>query len=185
MPPKVVSNLSCEKLDDVIEIVLDIGRVPEVRHAGGKIEKLQCDVVNDEDIKFTDTANEELDILIKAVKDYLDMSLEAYDTRDPHIINRVEKLEKVIDALLAEFKLRHLERLMAGVCDSEQGVLFTDILTVIGNIVKLCGNVTDSVNDLDIAREATDEVREIIEDEDIELKYELPDLEFTKIRDKE
>ena len=52
MPPKVVSNLSCEKLDDVIEIVLDIGRAPEVRHAGGKIEKLQCDVVNDEDIKF-------------------------------------------------------------------------------------------------------------------------------------
>ncbi len=52
MPPKVVSNLSCEKLDDVIEIVLDIGRVPEVRHAGGKIEKLQCELVNDEDIKF-------------------------------------------------------------------------------------------------------------------------------------
>ena len=52
MPPKVVSNLSCEKLDDVIEIVLDIGRVPEVRHAGGKIEKLQCDLVNDEDINF-------------------------------------------------------------------------------------------------------------------------------------
>ena len=52
MPPKVVSNLSCEKLDDVIEIVLDIGRVPEVRHAGGKIEKLQCDLVNDEDISF-------------------------------------------------------------------------------------------------------------------------------------
>lgn len=52
MPPKVVSNLSCEKLDDVIEIVLDMGRVPEVRHAGGKIEKLQCEPVNDEDIKF-------------------------------------------------------------------------------------------------------------------------------------
>ena len=52
MPQKVVSNLSCDKLDDVIEIVLDIGRVPEVRHAGGKIEKLQCDVVNDEDIQF-------------------------------------------------------------------------------------------------------------------------------------
>ena len=52
MPQKVVSNLSCEKLDDVIEIVLDIGRVPEVRHAGGKIEKLQCELVNDEDIKF-------------------------------------------------------------------------------------------------------------------------------------
>ena len=49
MPQKVVENLSCEQLDDVIEIVLDIGRVPEVRHAGGKIEKLACDFVNDED----------------------------------------------------------------------------------------------------------------------------------------
>ena len=52
MPQKVVENLSCEQLDDVIEIVLDIGRVPEVRHAGGKIEKLACDFVNDEDIAF-------------------------------------------------------------------------------------------------------------------------------------
>ncbi len=52
MPRKVVENLSCEKLDDVIEIVLDIGRVPEVRHSGGKIEKLNCEVVNDEDINF-------------------------------------------------------------------------------------------------------------------------------------
>ena len=52
MPQKVVENLSCEQLDDVIEIVLDIGRVPEVRHAGGKIEKLVCDFVNDEDIAF-------------------------------------------------------------------------------------------------------------------------------------
>ena len=29
MPRKVVENLSSDRLDDVIEIVLDIGRVPE------------------------------------------------------------------------------------------------------------------------------------------------------------
>lgn len=52
MPQKVVDNLSSEKLDDVIEIVLDIGRAPEVRHAGGKIEKLNCEFVNDNDISF-------------------------------------------------------------------------------------------------------------------------------------
>ncbi len=52
MPQKVVDNLSGEKLDDVIEIVLDIGRAPEVRHAGGKIEKLNCEFVNDNDISF-------------------------------------------------------------------------------------------------------------------------------------
>ena len=39
MPPKVISFITHESLSDVIEIVLDIGRVPEVRHSGGKIEK--------------------------------------------------------------------------------------------------------------------------------------------------
>ena len=52
MPPKIISNLSSEGLNDVIEIVLDIGRMPEVRHAGGKIEKLQCEIVNEEDIQY-------------------------------------------------------------------------------------------------------------------------------------
>ncbi len=52
MPPKVVSHLTQERLNDVIELVLDIGRIPEVRHAGGKIEKLETDVVNDDDIKY-------------------------------------------------------------------------------------------------------------------------------------
>ena len=52
MPQKVVSNLNIERLEDVIEIVLDIGRSPEIRHAGGKIEKLGTEGVTDEDISF-------------------------------------------------------------------------------------------------------------------------------------
>ena len=41
-----------DSLGDVIEIVLDIGRVPEIRHASGSIEKLGNEFVNDEDIDF-------------------------------------------------------------------------------------------------------------------------------------
>ncbi|MBR1776882.1 AAA family ATPase, partial [bacterium] len=52
MPQKVVGNLAPDALDDVIEIVLDIGRPPEVRYAGGKIDKLGAEGVNDEDIAF-------------------------------------------------------------------------------------------------------------------------------------
>ena len=39
MPPKIISYLTHDNLADVIEIVLDIGRPPEIRHSGGKIEK--------------------------------------------------------------------------------------------------------------------------------------------------
>ena len=52
MPQKVVSNIACNDMNEVIEIVLDIGRVPEIRYAGGKIQKLSCEVVNDDDINF-------------------------------------------------------------------------------------------------------------------------------------
>ncbi len=52
MPPKVISFITHESLNDVIEIVLDIGRLPEVRHSGGKIEALGSEIVNDDDINF-------------------------------------------------------------------------------------------------------------------------------------
>ena len=52
MPQKVVSHLTQNSLNDVIEIVLDIGRTPEVRHSGGRIEKLGDDIVEDNDINF-------------------------------------------------------------------------------------------------------------------------------------
>ena len=52
MPRKVVNFVSYESLNDVIEIVLDLGRPPEVRHSGGKIEKLGCENVTEDDIEF-------------------------------------------------------------------------------------------------------------------------------------
>ena len=52
MPQKVVSNLTTEGLEDVIEIVLDIGRPPEIRHAGGRIDKLGSASISDEDINY-------------------------------------------------------------------------------------------------------------------------------------
>lgn len=52
MPPKIASKLTADKMEDVIEIVLDLGRTPEIRHSGGKIDKLGTEVISDEDIKF-------------------------------------------------------------------------------------------------------------------------------------
>lgn len=52
MPQKVVANLSMDRLEDVIEIVLDIGRVAEIRHSGGKIDKLGLELINEDDINF-------------------------------------------------------------------------------------------------------------------------------------
>ena len=52
MPQKVTRNLSQEGLNDVIEIVLDIGRVPEIRHSGGRIDRLGSEFITEDDIVF-------------------------------------------------------------------------------------------------------------------------------------
>ncbi|MDR1327288.1 MAG: hypothetical protein LBJ74_02645 [Heliobacteriaceae bacterium] len=52
LPDKVRKHITYEKMEDVIEIVLDLGRTPEIRHAGGRIEYLDCDFVTDEDLEY-------------------------------------------------------------------------------------------------------------------------------------
>lgn len=52
VPDKVKRHVTYEQMEDVIEIVLDIGRVPEIRHSGGKIEYLGSDIVDYQDIKY-------------------------------------------------------------------------------------------------------------------------------------
>ena len=52
LPQKVKKHISYEKMEDVIEIVLDIGRPPEIRHAGGKIEYLGEEFVTEDDINY-------------------------------------------------------------------------------------------------------------------------------------
>ncbi len=52
LPQRIRQCISYERMDDAIEIVLDLGRVPEIRHSDGKIEYLEADIVNDSDLEF-------------------------------------------------------------------------------------------------------------------------------------
>lgn len=52
IPQRIRQHLSYEKMEDVIEIVLDIGRPPEIRHADGKIEYIDVANVDYEDISY-------------------------------------------------------------------------------------------------------------------------------------
>ena len=52
LPQKITSLVSHESLADVIELVLDIGRLPEIRHASGKIESLNCAPIEYADLDY-------------------------------------------------------------------------------------------------------------------------------------
>lgn len=52
LPEKIRTQIDYPKMDDVIEIVVDIGRPPEIRHSDGKIEYLGNTDVTYEDIDY-------------------------------------------------------------------------------------------------------------------------------------
>ena len=52
MPDKVTKFVTHELLEDVREIVLDRGRYPEVRHSGGKIERINSSEIEEEDLTY-------------------------------------------------------------------------------------------------------------------------------------
>lgn len=52
LPPKVARQLQDRQMDDLIELVFDLGRLPEIRHADGTIEYLGKELVEEEDIGY-------------------------------------------------------------------------------------------------------------------------------------
>ncbi len=52
LPAKIKRNIDISMLDDAIEIVLDIGRIPEIRLGNGKIISLSSDTISRDDIDF-------------------------------------------------------------------------------------------------------------------------------------
>lgn len=52
LPDRIRQHISYENMQDVIEIVLDIGRQPEIRHSNGKIEYIDVSNVGYDDISY-------------------------------------------------------------------------------------------------------------------------------------
>lgn len=52
LPPKVINRIDRTKFDDVIELVLDLGRIGEIRHSDGKTEFIGSENINEEDIQY-------------------------------------------------------------------------------------------------------------------------------------
>ena len=56
LPPKITKNIpEKSKLFDVIELVLDYGRLPEIRHGNHEIEYLGDDLIEKEKQRLKDT----------------------------------------------------------------------------------------------------------------------------------
>ena len=128
--------------------------VSQLLHAIGDFERIGDHAVNilrvaneihDKDIQFSDKAQEELQVITRAILTILNLTVEAFEENDPVIAAKVEPLEQVIDGLKLELKNRHIRRLQEGRCTIELGFVLTDLLTNYERVSDHCSNIAVTV----------------------------------------
>ena len=97
--------------------------------------------INEKQVSFSAEAKKELWVLISALKNILDITVDAFEGDDLELAQKVEPLEQVIDNLTDEIKSRHIERLRAGNCTIEMGFILTDLTTDFERVSDHCSNI--------------------------------------------
>ncbi len=128
----------------------DSRTVSKLLHAIGNLERIGDHALNlqesaiemhEKELHFSSAARQELDVIISALTEILDMAVRAFATGDIVLASHVEPLEEVIDQLVESARMRHIARLKRGECTIELGFVLSDILNNIERISDQCSNV--------------------------------------------
>lgn len=103
-------------------------------------------------LTFSDTAKEEIERMISAVKEILKYTEKTITDDDLYAAAEVAPLEDVIDALKKQLHKNHIKRLQNNGCTIEMGFILSDITTVLESIADHCNNIALCV--IDIQRES-------------------------------
>lgn len=90
--------------------------------------------MHDNHTNFSQSAWDELNIVMGAVREEINVTCNAFMKDDREAAQRVAPLGAVITNLCDELKLHHVARLSKGECGLEEGTVFNDILNSFGRI---------------------------------------------------
>ncbi len=141
------NNLTASESRETSKILHGIGDLERISdHAVNVMEIAQ--EMSKKNISFSEDANAELKVLTDAVREIIDITVRAFQLGDVPLAKCVEPLEEVIDELIRDIKLRHIERLQAGKCTIDIGFIFNDLLTNYERVADHCSNLAISVIEL-------------------------------------
>ena len=132
----------------------DIRTVSRLLHAIGDFERLGDHSLNlqesarelhEKELSFSEAAAAELQVLIDALTEIMNKTLESFLDTDPAKAREVEPLEETIDQLIEEIRLRHIRRLQTGECTIQLGFVLSDLLTNLERVSDHCSNIAISV----------------------------------------
>ena len=128
--------------------------VSRILHAIGDFERIGDHATNlqdtarelhDKDLRFSDMARAELQVVRAATEKIVDRAFTAYASDDLDKARRVEALEETIDGLIEEVRQRHVQRLQTGECTIQLGFVLNDFLANMERVSDHCSNIAISV----------------------------------------
>lgn len=99
-------------------------------------------------MELSDAAKKELEVLVGAVSEIMELSFSAFIGHDLESAYQVEPLEEVIDDLKEHMRTHHILRLQQGICSIETGFVWSDLLNSLERIGDHCSNLAGCVIDL-------------------------------------
>ncbi len=94
-----------------------------------------------EEASLSDTAKKELNIIFSAVKEILQITVDAFTANDNNAAMAIEPLEETIDDMVMILRDRHTKRLKTGACSVSSGLVFMEALTYLERAADQCSSI--------------------------------------------
>ena len=94
-----------------------------------------------ENTVFSDMAKQELKILSDAVKEIIQITVDAFTNDDNQAAKAIEPLEETIDDMVMILRDRHTKRLKTGTCSVSSGLVFMETLTYMERASDQCSSI--------------------------------------------
>lgn len=128
----------------------DNQKVTNLLHCIGDFERISDHAINIMEIAqhmnngqqtFSEHAKQELKNYSNALREIMELALQAFIENDMEAAIRVEPLEEVIDYLHSKVKRHHIKRLQNGKCTIELGLDLEDLITNYERTADHCSNI--------------------------------------------
>ena len=140
-----LSESESKDVSKMLKIMGDLERIADHAINIGQASR----ELRDKNLSLSEDAIKEMDNMLSAVKECVDLSLLAFEKDDLAIALKVPPLEEVIDELKAELRANHIDRVKKRQCSIEAGFIWSDLLTNLERVGDHCNNIaTEIIDDL-------------------------------------
>lgn len=96
-------------------------------------------------LDISQEAKNDLKVVSEAIREIMELTINAYKSNDTSVAKKVEPLERTVDLLISKSRARHTNRIQSGVCNLEKGFVFADTLNAFDRIADHCSNIALAV----------------------------------------